>query len=95
MAPIKRLVADVLKPYDLESVDLARRVATIDKVDGANLTLVESDRSTQNVKLTLEGDGIEFETVDETITELGGTIHSVDQVVCGNRLVEDVPTPQD
>ena len=95
MAPIKRLVADVLKPYDLESVDLARRVATIDGVDGANLTLVESDRSTQNVKLTLEGDGIEFETVDETITELGGTIHSVDQVVCGNRLVEDVPTPQD
>lgn len=95
MAPIKRIVVDILKPYDLDTIQLAQHVADLDGVVGANVSLLESDRDTQNVKLTIEGDGIRFEDVERVVDDLGGTIHSIDQVVSGERMIEDVPTPQD
>ena len=72
-----------------------QRVADVESVNGINTTLVELDRDVLNVKLTVEGESVEYDAVEAAIEDLGGTIHSVDQVACGEYIVEDAPTLQD
>jgi hypothetical protein len=95
MVPIRRLVVDVLKPHEPPTLAFAQQVTEADSVDGVNATLIELDRDVQNVKLTVEGEAIEYDEIEARIEDAGGTIHSVDQVACGEYLVEDAPTPQD
>ena len=95
MSSIKRLVLDLLKPNEIENVEFARTLADLDGVEGANVSLLESDKDVQNLKITIEGGSIENDTVASTIENLGGTIHSVDEVVCGDRMVEESSTHPD
>ncbi|MFB6158586.1 MAG: DUF211 domain-containing protein [Candidatus Nanohalobium sp.] len=46
-------------------------------------------------KLTVEGEDISEEKVKDSVEGLGGSIHSIDEIVCGNKMVEQVETPQD
>ena len=49
----------------------------------------------ENLKVVLEGSNMDFSLISKTIIELHGSIHSIDQVVSGRRLVEAIETPQD
>ncbi len=95
MSEIKRLVLDVLKPHIPSIVDLSRRLSIIDGVIGVNCTLDEVDQETESVKITIEGNDIDFDLIEATIRETGAAIHSVDSVSTGKKLVEEVKTPQD
>ncbi|MFH5802047.1 DUF211 domain-containing protein [Haladaptatus sp. CMAA 1911] len=95
MAPLLRLVVDVLKPHEPPTLTFTQQIAEAESVAGANGTLVELDKEVQNVKFTIEGESIDYDAVKAIIEDAGGTIHSVDQVVCGEYIVEDSPTPQD
>lgn len=95
MAPIKRLVIDVLKPHEPSTIDFSQEIVETDTVAAVNATLIELDQEVKNLKLTLEGDAIDYDNVEAAVEAAGGTIHSVDQVVCGKHLVEDAPTLQD
>lgn len=88
MAPIRRLVLDVLTPHDPPLVELARSAAAVDGVDGVNLQLVEIDREVQNVKLTVEGATVDYDGVTDVVDRHGGSVHSVDEVVCGEVVTE-------
>lgn len=94
-ASIRRLVLDVLKPIRMETLELARSVSECDGVEGVNVDLVETDQEVQNLKITIEGDAIHAEMVETAIEDLGGSVHSIDQVAMGERLVEQTPTFQD
>jgi hypothetical protein len=95
MVPIRRLVLDVLKPHEPTTVVFTQQVAEAEGVASVNATLVELDREVLNVKFTIEGEAIEYSSVEAIIEDSGGTIHSVDQIACGEYIVEDSPTPQD
>ena len=95
MAHVRRLVLDVLKPHDPDVVTVAGSVADCEGVSGVNTVLVETDREVQNVKLTIEGDAVPVEVVHDTVEDLGGTVHSIDEAVCGEVVVEQSETPQD
>lgn len=95
MASVRRLVVDVLKPHDPPLLEFTDRVAETESVEGVTSSLIELDREVQNIKLTFEGDDLHFGTIEETIENLGGSIHSVDQVACGEYVVTDRRTLQD
>jgi hypothetical protein len=95
MASVRRLVVDVLKPHDPPLVAFTTHVAEVDGVSGVSASLIELDQEVQNVKLTFEGDELDFEAVSRVIEDLGGTVHSVDQVACGEYVVEERRTLQD
>ena len=95
MAPVRRVVLDVLKPHEPSIVEFAQRVTATDGVAGVTASLVELDREVQNVKLTCEGEDLDFAALEARIEGLGGTVHSVDEVACGEVVVEDRPTFQD
>lgn len=92
---VRRLVLDVLKLHDPSIVSFATALEQVTGVAAVNCTLVEIDARTENLKVVLEGSNMDFNLISKTITELHGSIHSVDQVVSGVRFVEAVETPQD
>ena len=92
---IKRLILDVLKPHKPSIIELSLKLNEVQGVVGISCILNEVDQETENIKVILEGNDIDFEDVEKTIEDCGAVIHSVDGVSAGKRIVEDVETPQD
>ena len=46
-------------------------------------------------KITMEGKDLNYDKIREAVENYGASIHSIDEVVAGKRLVEEVTTPQD
>ncbi|MGQ0798178.1 MAG: DUF211 domain-containing protein [Methanobacteriota archaeon] len=87
---IKRLVLDVLKPHKPTIIEMSKRLSALKGVEGVSCSLDEVDQDTESVQITIEGGAVNYESVEDTLRELGAVIHSVDQVASGKRLVDDV-----
>lgn len=83
MGTVRRVVVDVLKPHNPPLVEFTERVSETAGVDGANARLIELDREVQNIEVTVVGDDLDYDAVVETVDGLGGTVHSIDAVACG------------
>jgi hypothetical protein len=92
---IKRIILDVLKPHTPSILEIANRISDLEGISGVNISLEEVDADTDSVKITIEGNDINYEHVKNEITECGAVIHSIDGVSAGIRIVEEVNTPQD
>lgn len=95
MANIRRLVLDTLKPHAPSSIVFASKLGDLDGVDSVNLSVYEVDLKVENVKITLEGASIDFDAVQDAIVQLGGAVHSIDEVVAGKEIIDDPQTLQD
>jgi len=84
---IKRLVLDVLKSHEPSLPELATRLNDIDGVEEVNISLVEIDQNTESVKITLEGEDIDFDEVSKCLIDNGAVIHSVDEVAAGKKAI--------
>jgi hypothetical protein len=74
---------------------MADRLSSLEGISGVNISLEEVDEKTDSVKITIEGNNINYELVKKEISECGAEIHSIDGVAAGIKLVEEVNTPQD
>jgi hypothetical protein len=92
---IRRLVLDVLKPHKPNVVELSEALSHLHGVEGVNIIINEIDQQVENAKIIVGGIGISFEDVKKKLEELGATVHSIDEVAAGKRIVEEVRTPQD
>jgi len=95
MSSIRIIVLDVLKPHKPILPDFANKLAEIPGIIGINISLIEIDQKTETVKLSIQGDSIDYETLKEEIEKLGGTVHSIDKVIAGKRIIPEVETSQD
>jgi len=95
VSSLRRLILDVLKPLEPTIVDLAQTLASLEGVEGVNISIYEIDRRVENAKVTIEGKDLSLDEIENIIRQNGGAVHSIDGVVAGHRLVEDVLTPQD
>jgi len=95
LANIRRLVLDVLKPHSPNLVDLATQLADLDGIEGVDISLKEMDQKVENVKITCEGENINFEKVERVIMQNGASIHSLDKVSAGASIIEEVTTQKD
>ncbi len=77
-----RLVLDVLKPHSPSLPEFATNLASIPGVRGANVTLIEIDKETETLRVTIEGK-LEYSRIRAAIEEWGGAIHSVDEATAG------------
>ena len=60
-----------------------------------DISLIEMDHKVENVKITCEGESIDYNNVEKVIKANGATIHSVDKISVGTSLIEEVTTHQD
>ena len=95
MAKTRRLVLDTLKPHEPNIIELANELSELTGVSAVNISIYELDRMVENAKITIEGEDIAFEKVSHTIEDMGGTIHSIDEVVAGKMIIDDAVTLQD
>lgn len=92
---IRRLILDVLKPHKPSVVELSEALSHLQGVEGVNVIIYEIDQKVENAKVIIAGNPLNFEVIKSKLEELGATIHSVDEVAAGKRIVEEVRTPQD
>ena len=95
MSGIKRLVLDVLKPHKPSILELAKAISKLNHITGVNLSIQEVDTETETIKITVEGNNIDFNELEQVIEDMGAVIHSIDEVAAGTKLVETVETLQD
>jgi len=95
LANLRRVVLDVLKPHLPNVIELSSQLADLAGVDGVDISLIEMDQKVENVKITCEGDSIDYEKVEQIIKESGGSIHSLDKVSVGTSMIEEATTHQD
>lgn len=87
MAKIRRVVLDILKPHEPGMPAFTTEVGEIPGVTAVNTILIELDREVQNVKLAIDGDDLDVESIEAEIEALGGTIHSIDMVAAGEYVI--------
>lgn len=90
-----RIVLDILKPHEPTLPQFAKFLSELSGVEGVNVTLMEIDKETENIKVTMQGIDLNYQEITQAIEQYGGSIHSIDEVVAGKTMVEEVTTPQD
>lgn len=95
MNDLRRIVLDVLKPHDPSLLEFTQHITEAESVEAATASLIELDKEVQNVKITAEGPDLDYGSIEEAVEDIGGTVHSIDQVACGEYIVEEQRTLQD
>ncbi|MDH5485634.1 MAG: DUF211 domain-containing protein [Gammaproteobacteria bacterium] len=80
MVSVRKLVLDILKPHHPNALEFARTIAAVGSDYRVCLVVLEVDENTETLQLTLEGQAIDFDAVQSTINNLGGSLHSIDEV---------------
>ncbi|MCG3225709.1 MAG: DUF211 domain-containing protein [Candidatus Heimdallarchaeota archaeon] len=92
---IRRLVLDVLKPHQPRIDALALALGVLSGIESVNITRAETDSSTEGIIVTIVGHDLNFDGIKETLREHGSSIHSVDEVVVGEQIIEAVRLPNE
>ena len=87
---LRRLVLDVLKPHEPRIVPFTKSISEIEGVDGVTASLMEIDEDVRTVRIAVEGEDLDLETIEAAVSDLGGSVHSIDQVSYGTTVVEDL-----
>jgi hypothetical protein len=84
MVSIKRIVLDVLKPHQPNALEFTRAIARAGADYRVCLTVIEMDENTETLRIGVSGNAIDFESVQSAISEMGGSLHSIDEVEVQN-----------
>ena len=80
MELVKRLVLDVLKPHSPNPLEFASKLASLSEGYEIRLVVEEMDEKTESIILEISAHDIDFDLISEKIEEMGGSIHSIDEV---------------
>jgi hypothetical protein len=88
---VRRLVIDVLIPHEPGVLLYAEKLSDLDCTDALTIVVQEIDEQTKTLRMTIEGEDLSYKSIQKVIEELGGSVHSIDQVSAGSRTVECRP----
>ena len=88
MVSVKRIVLDVLKPHQPNALEFSRAIAIVGDDYRVRLTVVEMDEKTETLQLEIEGDSVDIEAIESAISDMGASLHSIDQVEVLNQSTE-------
>jgi hypothetical protein len=76
---VKRLVLDILKPHTPNVLEFTQLLAQQGDLR-VQLAVLEMDDKTETLQVVIEGENIDFDRIQQAITESGASLHSVDEV---------------
>lgn len=86
---IRRLVLDMDKAIARPTlIEIAQAIDAVPGVHGLNITVTEIDIETVGTNVTIEGEGLDYDTIVNAIESTGAVVHSIDQIVAGTQIVE-------
>jgi hypothetical protein len=80
MIYVKRIVLDVLKPHQPNGLEFTSAIAEQSPGARVKLTVIEVDEQTETVVIDIEGQDLRYNDITEAISNMGGTVHSIDEV---------------
>lgn len=80
MVSVKRLVLDVLKPHQPNALEFSMAIAEVGDSYYVHVTVLEVDENTETLQIELEAKAIDFGAVQSAIADMGGSLHSIDEV---------------
>ncbi|MDH5472393.1 MAG: DUF211 domain-containing protein [Gammaproteobacteria bacterium] len=80
MVLVKRLVLDILKPHQPDALEFSHGLAEVGSNYHVSLTVLEVDEKTESVQVVIEADSIDFNAIQAAITNMSGSLHSIDVV---------------
>jgi len=84
MVAIKRIVLDVLKPHQPSAIEFAQAIAGASDDCHVRLLVLEMDEKTETMQIEVSGERIDFDAVKMSISDMGGSLHSIDEVEVGS-----------
>jgi hypothetical protein len=80
MVLVKRLVLDILKPHLPNSLEFSCSLAQVGEDYHVSLTVIEVDENTESIQLEIEGHNLDFPAICAAISDMSGSLHSIDVV---------------
>ncbi len=80
MIAVKRIVLDVLKPHHPNALEFSYSIAGVGADYRVRLTVNEVDENTETLQIVIEGAAIDFDAILAAINDMGGSLHSIDEV---------------
>jgi hypothetical protein len=84
MVLVRRLVLDVLKPHQPNALEFAEAIASGGGNYRVRVMVLEVDEHTESLQVVIEGEAIDFENLQSAISNLGASLHSIDEVEVQN-----------
>lgn len=89
MVSVKKIVLDVLKPHQPNALEFSRTIAEAGGNYHVHLTVLEMDENTETLKIEITGGNIDFESIQSAISNMGGSLHSIDEVEVHTKTAND------
>lgn len=89
MVVVKRIVLDVLKPHQPNALDFSKAIASTGNDLCVRLTVLEIDENTETLQIEVSGSAIDFAAVQSAIGDMGGSLHSIDEVEVHSEVSSD------
>lgn len=86
MIRVTKIVLDVLKPHQPNSLRFAQAIAGVGDDHRVSLTVVEVDEHTETVQMSIAAPAVDFDAVEAAVRDMGASIHSIDQVEVVNEV---------
>lgn len=80
MGSVKRIVLDVLKPHQPNAIEFSQAIAKVGDDYRVRLSVIEMDENTETLQIEVEGSAIDFAAIQSAISNMGGSLHSIDEV---------------
>ncbi len=80
MVSVKRIVLDVLKPHQPNALEFSKALAKVGIDYCVHLKVLEVDEDTDTLQISIEGNDIDFEAIQSIISDMGASLHSIDEV---------------
>lgn len=88
---IRRMVLDVDKAFKMPSlIEIAAAIQRCGGVTANNIVVTEIDQQTIGTVITIEGEELDYDEIVKAIEESGAVVHSLDQIACGDYVLEPV-----
>ncbi|GAB3917956.1 hypothetical protein GCM10011575_42300 [Microlunatus endophyticus] len=89
---LRRVVLDVDKAlHRPELIEIAEAISQVPGVESTNIAVNEIDVETVGTNITVEGTEIDYDALLEAIELSGAVVHSIDELVVGDRIIEHIP----
>lgn len=89
---IRRLVLDVDKARERPTlIEMVKAIEKVPNVTGINITVDNIDIETVGTGVIIEGENLNYENIIQAIESTGAVVHSIDQIVSGDHIIEYIP----
>ncbi len=69
MSNVRRIVLDVLIPFELSKIDLCAKIVNLKGVEGMDILVEEVERKVETTRITIEGENLDLERIKKDVLD--------------------------